>query len=152
MRINKPADFWAGTMFLVVGTGAFYMALDYSIGTTRQMGPGYFPAALGILLALMGLVQIILSLGGPRQIMTAFAVRPVALVLMAAASFGVLLRPAGLFAAVAVAVLIAATASAQSKMWQALLLAAGLAAGSALVFVHYLGQPLPLVGSWLWEG
>jgi len=148
MKIYRPADFWSGLMFLLLGLGAFYMALDYSIGSARQMGPGYFPAALGILLALMGLIQIAISFGGVRQIMSPIAVRPVVMILLASASFAFLLRPAGLLLAIVVAVLLAALASSLSRLWQAVALAVGLATGSALIFVYYLGQPLPLVGSW----
>lgn len=148
MSVKKPADFGAGVLFLCLGIGAFLMAQDYSIGTSRQMGPGYFPAALGSILSFLGLMQIALAFGGARQGFGGIALRPLLMILLAAASFGLLLRPAGLIVAILVAVMLASFAGKESKWWQSLILGAALAAGSALVFVHYLGQPLPLLGYW----
>ena len=149
MKIRKPADFLAGALFLAIGLLALYMAQGYTIGGARRMGPGYFPAMLGALLALLGLVQVVASLGGARRVMSRIAIRPVLFIILAAASFGLLLRPVGLIAAVMAAVILAAMASPQSRPVSALLLAVGLAAGSAIVFVQLLGQPLPLVGALL---
>lgn len=45
LRNNK--DFLSGLMFIVTGLGAVFIARDYPVGSTLQMGPGYFPIALG---------------------------------------------------------------------------------------------------------
>lgn len=39
-----------------VGCSAAYAAADYKLGTLGRMGPGFFPCALGVLLALIGLM------------------------------------------------------------------------------------------------
>ncbi|MEO3388436.1 tripartite tricarboxylate transporter TctB family protein [Mesorhizobium sp. CAU 1741] len=149
LKIKKAADFWAGALFLSIGIAAVYLSQGYTIGTARQMGPGYFPAAIGCILSLLGAVQVLASLRGSVRLMSGVSLRPVFFVLLAAASFGFLLRPAGLVAAVISVVVIASLGSAQSRPAHTLAVAVVLAAGSAIVFVHYLGQPLPLVGSWL---
>ena len=147
-KIKRSADFWAGVLFLGVGIVAFILARNYSIGTARAMGPGYFPFGLGLILALLGAAQIGLSLSGPAQAMSRFAFRSLFLVLAAAATFGLLLRPAGLVVAVLAVVMIGALASPRSRPGSAVLLAIGLAGGSVLVFAYWLGQPLPILGTW----
>jgi len=39
---------------LLLGLGAIFRAETYSIGTLSRMGPGFFPVALGAILALAG--------------------------------------------------------------------------------------------------
>lgn len=152
IKIKKPADFWAGVLFLLVGTTALVLASDYSIGTARKMGPGYFPAALGGLLCLLAVGQIVRSLSGVQEVMATFSLKPVALILLASASFGMLLRPFGLIVAIFASVLISSLASPSPRIVQSLLLAVALTTGSAVVFVHYLGQPLPLLGELIMVG
>lgn len=54
MKIKNQKDFFSGLMFMVVGVAFAWGATDYTIGTSARMGPGYFPLALGILLAVLG--------------------------------------------------------------------------------------------------
>ena len=59
MKIKSPKDFWAGVMF--VGTGAFFLiwaVANYQMGTAVRMGPAYFPAVLGGLLAVLGAIVL----------------------------------------------------------------------------------------------
>jgi uncharacterized membrane protein len=49
-------DYLGGALMVVVGLSAVYAAMGYRIGTLSQMGPGFFPAAVGSLLAFMGLL------------------------------------------------------------------------------------------------
>jgi len=146
--IHKPRDFLAGLLFLVVGVGAFVVAQDYSFGTARRMGSGYFPTVLAGILAALGAILILLSLFGRRDASEALALRPVLVVISGSLAFAFLLRPAGLVIAMITMVLIAAIGSRTAKLLPSLLLAGGLAAGSVVVFVWALGQPLPVWGSW----
>jgi hypothetical protein len=49
-------DFWGGTLIAVVGVGVAFQSLQYRVGALVQMGPGYFPLALGIILTVTGLI------------------------------------------------------------------------------------------------
>jgi putative tricarboxylic transport membrane protein len=63
MKIKSPKDFWSGLMF--VGSGLFFMlwaVAHYQMGTAVRMGPAYFPAVLGGLLAVLGAVVFAESL------------------------------------------------------------------------------------------
>ena len=63
MRIKSPRDFWAGLMFIGFGLFACIWAVtNYQMGSAVRMGPAYFPAVLGGLLALLGLIVLIESL------------------------------------------------------------------------------------------
>src|SRR5258708_9359514 len=60
MKIKSPKDFWAGVMFLGFGLFfAIWAPIFYNMGTAVRMGPAYFPAVLGGLLAVLGLVVLL---------------------------------------------------------------------------------------------
>jgi hypothetical protein len=56
LKIRNQRDFGAGVMYIVVGIFFSSIATHYRMGTTAQMGPGYFPFWLGALLSLIGLI------------------------------------------------------------------------------------------------
>jgi hypothetical protein len=65
-RIKAPKDFWAGLMF--IGFGLFFVVwalTHYQMGTAVRMGPAYFPAVLGGLLAFLGTLVLLESLAMP---------------------------------------------------------------------------------------
>jgi len=146
--IRKPKDFFAGLLFLAIALGTLYTAQDYALGSARRMGPGYFPTLLAWGLAGLALILLLRSLFGGREGIDGIAWKPLALVIAGTCAFGLLLRPAGLVAAILAVVLIGAAGSSESRPFSALLLATGLAAGSVLVFVIGLEQPFPLLGEW----
>src|SRR5690606_24480389 len=45
-----------GALMVLVGLAAIYAGTNYNIGSLSHMGPGFFPAALGGLLAITGLL------------------------------------------------------------------------------------------------
>lgn len=141
-------------LFLAIGVGALLIGQDYEIGSTRRMGPGFFPVALGGLLALIGAAALVRSFFRSGEPVGRLQIKALALVLGGVVLFGVLLRGAGLAAAIVVLVLVAARASPRAAWtWRALvaelLLAAGLALLCVIVFVKLLGLPLPVLGPWL---
>ena len=62
MRIKSHQDFFSGLMFAGVGMAFAWGATTYGIGTAAQMGPGYFPLVLGVLMALLGAVVTLKSI------------------------------------------------------------------------------------------
>jgi len=147
--IRDPRDFWSGVIFIAAGAAAVIIGSDYSMGSAGRMGAGYFPSALGVLLALIGSAGVIRSMARPGQALGRFAVREIALVLLAIVLFGVLVRNAGLAAGVLLTVLVGGFASMKFKLGPYLLLAVGLAVFCVLVFVKGLGLPMPMFGPWL---
>ena len=145
MRIRNPTDFWTGLAFGGFGLSvSLYAATHYNVGTAIRMGPGYFPTAVGALVALLGLALAIgaLRLDGPR--LPRLRWRPTLLVLVAGVAFGYLLKPLGLVLATAALVLVSALGGHEFRWREALALAAALAAFAVAVFVYGLGLPFPL--------
>jgi len=149
VRIGNPRDFWTGVLFIAVGAAAVLLARAYPMGTAMRMGPGYFPTLLGGLLAGLGLFILIRALARTGPPVGSLRCGPIALVLGPILLFGLLLRRVGLPGAILLLVLPSAWASRHFRWPAAAALAVGLAAGCAILFVHLLGLPIPLRGSWL---
>ena len=54
MKIKSQRDFFSGLLFIGVGAAFAWAATAYPLGSAVQMGPGYFPLLLGVLLAALG--------------------------------------------------------------------------------------------------
>jgi hypothetical protein len=113
------------------------------------MGPGYFPTALGSILAIFGVVSMGRSFIRPGEAISAIAWRPLVLVLGSTVLFGLLLPRAGVLIALPCLIVVSALASRNSRL-DATSIAAliGLVAFCVVVFVKGLGVPMPLIGSW----
>lgn len=146
--IRRPKDFLTGLLFAVIGGGVLVIAQDYKFGTARQMGPGFFPSVLAVLLLFFAVILVARSLLGDRDPIGAFAVRPALYVLGSALLFSLLLRPAGLVPAIIVMVTVVSRATPTLSLARGFLVGVVLAAGSAVLFVHLLGQYIPLFGTW----
>ena len=145
MQIRNPTDFWTGLGFGGFGLFvALYAATHYKIGTTLRMGPGYFPAVVGGLVALLGLALVAgsLRLAGPRLPRVEW--RPALLILAAGVAFGYLLKPLGLVLATVVLVIASAFGGHEFRWKEAIALAIALAVLSVAIFVYGLGLPFPL--------
>lgn len=145
MRIKSPKDFWAGIMFLAFGLFfAIWAAVNYQMGTAVRMGPAYFPAVLGGLLAVLGLLILAgsFALEGPK--VPAFHFRPLVLILAANIAYGYLMKPLGLVLATAVLVYISAFGGHEFKWKEVTILYVLLIVFSVLVFVKALTLPFPL--------
>lgn len=148
--IRKPRDFWSGAVFLGLGVFAALTAVDYGLGSARKMGPGYFPLALGALLAAIGLALIVRSLIGRREPpLPEFKWVPLTLVIGAVVMFGLIVRGAGLVPAVFLIALASARASRRFRLVPAILVGLGATVFSWALFVLALGLPLAAFGPWL---
>ncbi|WP_323034467.1 tripartite tricarboxylate transporter TctB family protein [Pararhodobacter sp.] len=106
MASNRRAEILGGLILLVIGLATvLYTRAHYPLGTLRQIGPGFVPTALGVLLVLLG--GAIAWVARPRE------TRPmrggmgnVAAIAGGVLAFAVLLERAGFVIAIAVTVLI----------------------------------------------
>ncbi len=147
--IRNPKDFWSGVIFACVGTASLFVSMDYARGTAGAMGPGYFPTMLGMLLIVIGLIAIARSLIVRGEAISRFAIGKVFLILLSTLAFGLVVRGAGLVAAIVLLVMLAGYASDRFSLKKYGVLAICMAAFCGLVFVTALGLPIPLFGSWL---
>jgi len=156
VALASQKDFVSGLMFMVVGGGFAWGAIDYEIGEAARMGPGYFPFMLGLLLVILGALVTFNAFktgapGGDK--IGAIAWRPLVFILGANLLFGALLVgipslgiPAfGLIVAIFGLVVMAGYAREGAKLKESLVLAALLAAGSYLAFVKLLNLQFPVL-------
>jgi hypothetical protein len=60
-RITNQKDLAGGALMLVLGLATALVATNYRIGSLSRMGPGFFPLALGVILAVSGMAIIVTS-------------------------------------------------------------------------------------------
>lgn len=147
MKIKSQRDFWSGLMFVAIGIGFAWGAMNYHFGSSAQPGPGYFPFGLGVILALIGALVLFKSLtletdGGDR--IGPVAWKPLLIVLGSVALFGALLPVLGLICTLPVLVIVSAMAGDEFHWGEALGNAAVLTFFSWLVFIKGLGLVMPL--------
>jgi hypothetical protein len=132
-------------MFLAFGLFfAIWAVSNYQMGTAVRMGPAYFPAVLGGLLAFLGVVILGMSVTVSGARVERFHFRPLVLVLAANVAYGYAMKPLGLVLATAVLVFISAFGGHEFKWKEVSLLYVFLIVFSVLVFVKGLTLPFPL--------
>lgn len=155
MHIKSQRDFYAGLLFTLVGSAFAWGALNYQVGTSARMGPGYFPMMLGVLLALLGgvmMLRAVVAQAGGAQAIGPWAWKPLVAIISANLLFGVALGglprlklPAlGLMLGIYLLTFAACMAGERFKFKEAALLATALAALSYLAFVLLLKLQLPV--------
>jgi hypothetical protein len=148
MMIRSTKDFSAGLIYICLGSGALFIARDYSMGSGVKMGPAYFPSVLGGLLVLIGTISIIRSLVVSGTPIGALGYKGLSLVIGSTLLFGAIVREVGLIIALPLLVIIAAYASTRFRWGPTIVMACGLTLFCTLVFIKALGIPLPVLGSW----
>lgn len=147
-RINLK-DFLAGGLMLLLGTGAAIHASRYTIGSLSSMGPGYFPLALGIILAVSGALIMLTSLR-TAPALSSLRLRPEwrgwFCICAGVAAFAVLGRYGGLLPASFASVFIAALGDRKNSLLAALILSAAMTLVALVVFWWLLKIQLPLIG------
>ena len=149
MRHVNRKDVLGGGLMLLLGLGAAFQASHYELGSLRRMGPGYFPLALGVILAVTG---ALILLGGLRPVPASGAARPRAewrgwfCICAGVAAFAVIGRYGGLLPASFVSVFVAALGDRKNTVRAALALAAAMTLVCLVVFWWALRIQLPLFG------
>lgn len=137
-------DILGGLVLAAVGASASGWALaHYDLGSLRQMGPGFFPAILGALLAVLGLMVALPAL---RRASVPSRVEPwaAAAVLASIVIFGFGLPRLGLVGATATAVLVATLPAPQPGWTWRVLLTVAVTLLTVLVFSFGLQMTLPI--------
>jgi len=142
MQSRDGRDLAGGALLIAIGLlFSGYGWSHYSLGRVASMGPGMFPAVLGLLLALTGLLIFLPALlrKGP---MPRFEGRPLFFVMAGTVAFALSIERLGMV--VGIFLLVGLCSSADSKLgWRArFLLASGLSIAALLIFVYGLGIPI----------
>jgi len=155
--MNKlTKDRLGGALLLATGAAAVLAGSGYGLGTLRQMGSGFYPVVLGVLLALIGVVLLATATRAPDAHLatapaeTAHLAGPVVqwrgwlCILGGALAFVVLGQHGGLVPASFVSVFVAALGDRNNSVRDAALLAALMTILGVVVFHYGLHLLLPL--------
>jgi hypothetical protein len=142
-------DFLSGLMFIIFGLAALYFGQKLALGTPVRMGPGYVPRMLSlILIGLGGLICVVALVAGSEPVEKP-KWKPITLVTIGVACFGLLFERAGLLPALIVLILIASLAGEEFKLWEVIGNIIVLAVLCTLVFKMGLGMNIYIVrGVW----
>jgi hypothetical protein len=145
-QIRAPKQLQAGIFYVIVGASFFLGAQGYGLGTSLKMGAGYFPAVVGAVLFLLGLVSIAQGLFGETAAgIEKHDVVPLIFVCAGVVSFALLIKPAGLLVALGALILIACFPRARTNPFEVLLLYIVLAAFSWFLFIYMFGMDMSLL-------
>lgn len=145
-------DHFGGTLMTLVGLVAVTSGLQYHTGTLNRMGPGFFPVALGTLLAFVGILiastakstAAEASAGNHGHAHGLPDLRGVACIILGALSFLLLGRYGGLIPATFSIVFISALGDRTNTVKQSALLAMAMCVVATVVFSWALKLQLPL--------
>lgn len=146
MRHFDLRDFIGGALLIALGVFvAVYAGTHYQIGKPGNMGPGFFPAALGCILAGLGLIVLLLSfrLSAHAWEVPSIAWRSLLSILASVAVFSLIVERFGLVPATVALTFVAALAEPRFRGRRTLLLGASLSVLSWLIFTVGLQMNLP---------
>lgn len=134
----------AGLVLTLVGLGAALHALSaYEFGALRRMGPGFFPAVIGLALAAIGLAMAAKGVrSAPPDALPPLAARPLVCTTLSIALFALLIEPAGLLIAAAALTLVVSIGDGRFSLKRAAALSAALTFICWLVFAVALALPV----------
>jgi hypothetical protein len=145
MRNGNPVDLIGGILVALAGLFVLFYALaQYRLGTPQNMGPGYFPASLGSLTAVIGLVIIAMSFRVSASFpeiawLSAFWI------FVSIIGFIVGMIWLGMLPAVALTVIFSSLADRDSRPRETVLLVIAACVGTWLIFSVGLGLTAPPV-------
>jgi hypothetical protein len=147
VQIKSEKDFWSGLMFIGVGVAFAVGALEYKFGSSARPGPAFFPFGLGVLLAVLGGMVLFKALtfeveGGDR--IGKIAWRPLLIISLAVAGFGLILPRLGMFISLPLLVIVSAMASDEFHWKDAIINAVVLTVGCWGIFIYGLSLTIPL--------
>lgn len=150
VKFSRRVDYYAGGLVMLLGAGTAYTGSGYEMGSLTKMGPGFFPTALGIIMALVGvLIAGTASYGDAEDAHSTSAPpdwRGWICIIAGAALFIVFAAHGGLLLATFSCVFVAALGDRTNTWKQAAVLATGVTVFGVLVFAYGLRVQIPIVG------
>jgi hypothetical protein len=164
-RLVSPRyrDHFGGLLLVIIGLWAAFQGQGYDVGTLRQMGPGFFPTALGIILALTGVVLFGTAIAANARLAAALKMaggdahnefgnqpryspewRGWICICLSVAAFALLAEYTGLLPATFACVFIAGLGDRENSLRDLLLLSVGISIAAVVVFWWGLGVVLPI--------
>ena len=155
MISESRRDYYAGGLMILIGGGAAVIGSTYKVGSLTQMGPGFFPVCLGVMITFMGvLIALAASVGAKAgaDIMDAHHALPAhpdwrgwGCIIGSVAAFILLAEYAGLAPATFFCVFIGACGDNDSNVKSSALLAGGVTVFAIALFSFVLQVQIPIV-------
>lgn len=137
-------DIVGGALLVLFGAAVTYVSVTYyPLGTPKRMGPGMFPAGLGVVLAGLGLLLALQALRRPGVKPDIRVFSPL-FILGGIAAFAAIIVPFGLVPAIIAILVISSLADLKIRPVSLAISCLGLSLFAPFVFVFLLGLPMPL--------
>lgn len=133
----KTIDILAGGFVVLIGVLAIVELTKFDMGTSRRIGPGYFPFYVGAFMVILGVVIAIENLWMRTETSGGWNLPPLRspfLIMAAVASFALMIERFGLVPAIGTAVFIAALADHNTRLWQKLAVAVAVPLVAVAIF------------------
>lgn len=143
-RSVDRVDLLAGLLVFAVGAFVVWESGNYGMGRMANIGPGFFPRALGIILILAGLGTMVSALGRGGAL-PPLGLRAGAAVGLSLLAFALLVEPFGLVPATIALTFVARFAEPHPPLLRVAALSLALSALCTAVFVWGLGLPINIV-------
>jgi len=141
--IKAPKDLIAGLIFIVIGAVLFFASQKYDIGSARRMGPGYFPALLGLLLLGLGLAAVVKGLRAKTSDpLPHHQLAPLLMMFLSIVSFSFFIERAGLVIASAFCIVFACYRRLLTKPIEVFFIFLGLTVFNGVVFIRIFEMPI----------
>ncbi len=152
MSFERNRDYYTGALIALIGAAAAYEGSKYGIGSLEEMGSGFFPAAIGLGMILIG-ASIAISGGGMKEqapglqiyASTAIDWRGWIAIIAGTCLFMGLAEYAGLLPAIFACVFVSALGSKSTRWREALILAACVTAFGVALFAIALKVQIPIL-------
>ena len=137
-----------GGFLILLAIVALTETRNLTIGTTADMGPGYVPRALSLLIMAFGLAIAGRGFFAGRRPLPAIKLRPILSVLVSLAAFALLLPRGGLALATLATMACSTFSTAEYKWRESIIFAVIITAFAIVLFVYGLGLPLSIWPRW----
>jgi hypothetical protein len=148
-KLLQQRDFYAGCFVIMIGLGVVIMSSSYTIGTLTQVGSGLFPAALGVVMIVIGILIAALASDADEEILGDLHsgmpdIRGGLCILLGVVSFIVIGQYGGLAPATFASVFISSLGDRTSTLRGSFILSAIMTIVGTLLFSYLLQSSLPM--------
>lgn len=139
---------WFGGFLILLATVALTETRNLAVGTAADMGPGYVPRALSLIIMAFGLVIAGRGFFAKRRALPTIKPRPILSVLVSLAAFALILPRGGLALATLATMACSTFATADFRWRESVIFAVIITTFTVLLFVYGLGLPLSVWPRW----
>lgn len=151
LKLKNSRDFIGGVTMIFISLLFVWFGQDLQVGNAFQMGAGYFPMLLSLLLGVIGALMIMQSfvVAGEKEDSVPANWKAYALIIFGPIFFGLTLSGLGLAPTIFFMIIAVATASAYANWRHSILLGLFMAICSVILFTRLLSLPVSAFGPWV---